>query len=151
MSKTTAKDQARTICRARFDSASRAALACAIVGLTALYGPTPLVAQIKFLPFSYLVLILTLSNNASTLGHSVRGFWHILFATIQVVPIAAFGWWLAAPAAAPPLGVAAVVAAVAAFLVVLPRSTHVTAKRIALAQITLVCTELIVGSDDTRH
>ncbi|CAA0836416.1 Unknown protein [Striga hermonthica] len=152
MLKTTAKDQARTICRARFDSASRGALACAIVGLTALYGPTRLMAQIKFLPLSYLMVILTLSNSASTLGHSVRGFWHILFATIQVVPIAALGQWLAAPAAvAPPLGVAAVVAAVAAFLVVLPRSTHVTAKRIALAQITLVCTELVVGTHDTRY
>ncbi|KAL3628617.1 hypothetical protein CASFOL_027663 [Castilleja foliolosa] len=152
MSKSTAKDHTQTIWRMRLCSALRAAFACAIVGVTTLHGPKPLVAYLKFPAFSYVIVIIILSNT-TTLGHALSGCWHAFYATIQVVPLAMLGRWLVSPSERVelPVGLAAFVAAVASFLVTLPESTHLTAKRIALGQIALICTEIVVISNKTSH
>lgn len=139
-------DHARTVWSMKLNSGIRAAFACAIIGCTTLYGPKCLRDQIKFPAFSYVTLILIVYD--ATLGDTLRGCWHAFCATAQVVPLAVAGRWLFDPAGLP-LGVVALVAAVASFLVVLPESTHQTAKRIALGQIVLVCTEAVIRSDKT--
>ncbi|GFP98371.1 hypothetical protein PHJA_001981000 [Phtheirospermum japonicum] len=153
MSKSTAKDHARIIWHMRLRSALRTALACAIVGGATLYGPKFLVNQIKFASISYVTVVVILSNNAATLGHALSGCWHALHASIQVVPLAMLGRWLVAPGSGGGMsaGVAAVAAAAASFLVTMPESTHVTAKRIALGLIATICTEVVVSSDETRY
>ncbi|KAK6146932.1 hypothetical protein DH2020_017844 [Rehmannia glutinosa] len=147
----TAKDHARIIWRMRLCSAFRAALACAIVGAATFYRPKFLADQLKFPAFSYVTVVLIVSD--ATLGDTLRGCWHALYATVQVVPLAMLGRWLVAPTASGgfPLGMAAIVVAMAAFLVVLPESTHLTAKRIALGQIALVCTEAVIARDDNKY
>ncbi|KAL3839549.1 hypothetical protein ACJIZ3_024140 [Penstemon smallii] len=130
----------------RLHSALRTALACAIVGGTTLYGPDFLVSQVKFVAFSYLTAILIVSD--ATLGDTLRGCWHALCATAQVVPLAMLARWFVDPKAGLPVGLAALAVAVASFLVALPESTHITAKRIAFGQIVIVCSDAVISSSD---
>ncbi|KAI3474080.1 hypothetical protein Pfo_028868 [Paulownia fortunei] len=147
----TAENRTRIMWCMRLHSAFRTALACAILGGATLYGPKFIVNQIKFAAFSYFTVVLIVSD--ATLGDTLRGCWHAFYATAQVVPLAMLGRWLVDPGARAglPVGMAALVVAVASFLVVLPESTHLTAKRIALGQIVLACTEAVISSDDTSY
>ncbi|GFP98370.1 hypothetical protein PHJA_001980900 [Phtheirospermum japonicum] len=136
----------------RLRSALRVALACAIVGGATLHGPKPLTDKLKFPAFSYVIVIIILSD-VMTLGHALSGCWHALYATAQVVPLAMLGRWLISPQGRGELSVAlaASVAAVASFLVALPKSTHLTAKWIALGRIALICTEVVISSNKASH
>ncbi|GER57252.1 p-hydroxybenzoic acid efflux pump subunit aaeB [Striga asiatica] len=127
--------------RMRLDSALRAALACASIGLATIYGPKLVAKEIKFAAFSYLTAVLIVYD--ATLGDALRGCWHAVCATAQVVPAAVLLRWAAAGAGVP-VGVAALAAAAASFAVALPECTHVTAKRIALGQVVLVCTDAVL-------
>ncbi|KAL3628616.1 hypothetical protein CASFOL_027662 [Castilleja foliolosa] len=153
MSKNTAKCHAQTVWQMRLRSALRTALACTIVAGATLHGPKTLANFLKYPALSYVTIILILSNNASMLGHTLSGCWHALHATLQVVPLAALARWLISPekGGGMPVGVAAAAASAASFAVTMPESTHMTAKRIALGQISLIFTELVVSIDDTGY
>ncbi|XP_051114232.1 uncharacterized protein LOC127239902 [Andrographis paniculata] len=127
--------------RMRVHSAFRAAMACAIVAAVAIYGPKPIADQIKFAAFSYLTAVIIVLPGA-TLGDTLGGLWHTLIATVQVVPLSMLGRW-AVTGREMGIGGAAVAVAIAAFLVALPESTHITAKRIAFGQIVIVCTDAV--------
>ncbi|KAG8374318.1 hypothetical protein BUALT_Bualt11G0119200 [Buddleja alternifolia] len=145
----TVAERYRIIWCMRLHSALRTALACAIVGGATMYGPKFLVREIKFAAFSYLTAVLIVSDAA--LGDTLKGCWHALCATVQVVPVAMLARWLIAPEVGIRVGTAALAVAVAAFVVALPEGTHMTAKRIAFGQIVLVCSDAVVsdggGSD----
>ncbi|KAH7866854.1 hypothetical protein Vadar_025828 [Vaccinium darrowii] len=92
----TAEDhRAQAVWRTRLGSAYRTALACTMVGCTTLYGPEPLRTQIPFPAFAYLTAILIVPD--ATLGDSVRGCWHAMCATAQVVPASILSLWLIGP------------------------------------------------------
>ncbi|KAG8376879.1 hypothetical protein BUALT_Bualt09G0110000 [Buddleja alternifolia] len=61
------------------------------------------------------------------------------------------GRWIMDPRASAglPVDIAALVVGVAAFLVALPRVTHLMTQRIAFGQIVLVCVDAVISSDDT--
>ncbi|KAL8039405.1 hypothetical protein ABFS82_10G033500 [Erythranthe guttata] len=143
------RSPARIMWAARLHSAVRAALACAVVGGATLYGPTFITDQIKFPAFSYVTVILITFDAATVLGGSLRGCWHAFCATAQVVPPAMAGRWLAGDKAGLSIWMAALATAAASFVIVLPESTHLTAKRIALGQLVLACTEAVITSDES--
>lgn len=128
----------------RLCSAIRAAFACAIVGGATLYGPNFLAHHIKFSAFSYLTTVIIVSDTYS-LGDTLRSCWHAFCATAMVVPLAMLWWWINGPMADLPPSMAAVGVAAAAFLVALPKFTHLTTKKIAFGQIILVCTVAVVN------
>ncbi|KAL0336836.1 UNVERIFIED_CONTAM: hypothetical protein Scaly_1958700 [Sesamum calycinum] len=132
----------------RLNSAVRTATACAIVGGATIYGPKPLVSEIKFAAFSYLTAVIIVSD--ASLGDTLRGCWHAFCATVQVVPLAMLARWIMGPTGGLHLGLVALVVAVAAFLVALPECTHLTAKRIAFGQIVLVCSDAVIGGGASR-
>ncbi|KAL2481527.1 hypothetical protein Adt_34493 [Abeliophyllum distichum] len=91
----TVAERGRIVWRMRLHSAFRTASACAIVGGTTLYGPESLRKQIKFPAFCYLTAILIVGD--ATLGDTLRGFWHAIYATIQVVPLSMLSLWILGP------------------------------------------------------
>ncbi|KAL2481529.1 hypothetical protein Adt_34495 [Abeliophyllum distichum] len=90
-------------------------------GGTTLYGPESLRTQIKFPAFCYFTAILIVGD--ATLGDTLRGFWHAIYATIQVVPLSMFSLWILGPGLLS-TSVAALAVALSSFLVALPESTH---------------------------
>ncbi|KAK4392235.1 hypothetical protein Sango_2001300 [Sesamum angolense] len=140
--------RSRIAWRMRLNSAVRTATACAIVGGATIYGPKPLVSEIKFAAFSYLTAVIIVSD--ASLGDTLKGCWHAFCATVQVVPLAMLARWIMGPTGGLQLGLVALVVAVAAFLVALPECTHLTAKRIAFGQIVLVCSDAVIGGGASR-
>ncbi|KAL3536385.1 hypothetical protein ACH5RR_004846 [Cinchona calisaya] len=141
MAATTVKGRCRTMWRMKLHSSFRAALACTIVGCTTLYGPAYLTRQITFPAFSYATAILIVSD--ANLGDTIRGCWHALYATIQVLPISILGLKVIGPARFTP-GIAAGLVALTSFLVALPNSTHVMSKRIGFGQLVIVCVDAVI-------
>ncbi|KAK6137254.1 hypothetical protein DH2020_029001 [Rehmannia glutinosa] len=128
-------DRAGAMWRRCLASAFRTAFACAIVGVATLYGPKVLNRQVAFPAFSYVTVILIVTD--ATLGDTLRGCWLALLATVQGVCPAILGLWLIGPARLTTSTTAALVA-VSAFVVALPENTHLISKRIALGQIVIV-------------
>lgn len=128
-------DRARAAWSCCLASALRMALACSIVGCTTLYGPTSLQHQVAFPAFSYLIVILLVTD--ATLGDTLHGCWLALYATVQSLGPAILSLWLIGPARFT-TGTISLAVALGAFVVVLPEGTHLITKRIALAQIVLV-------------
>ncbi|KAM7496570.1 hypothetical protein LguiA_020984 [Lonicera macranthoides] len=116
-------------------SAVRTALACTIVGVTTLYSPQALRQHITFPAFSYVTVILIVTD--ASLGDTLRGSWHALYATVQGVSPSIMSLWLIGPARLTIATTAAAVA-VSAFMVVALEKTHLVAKRIALGQIVII-------------
>ncbi|XP_059429245.1 uncharacterized protein LOC132163062 [Corylus avellana] len=129
-------------------SAFRTALACTIVCCTTLYGPAFLQRQIPFPAFSYVTAILIVSTDA-TLGDTLRGCWLALYATAQIAGPAILCLWLIGPARLSSLTTALAVA-LCAFVVVLPESTHLVAKRIALGQSVILYVIAFIDGADTE-
>ena len=77
-------------------SAFRTILACTKVGCTTIYGPTPVRRFLTYPSFSYVTTILIVSD--ATLGDALRGCWHALFVTIQVLVPSIPSLWLIGPA-----------------------------------------------------
>ncbi|TXG58579.1 hypothetical protein EZV62_016408 [Acer yangbiense] len=132
--------------RVRLASASRTALACGIVGYTTLYGPEPLQRIPEFTAFSYVTTILIVSD--ATLGDALRGFWQALYATVLVVILSILCLWSIGPGRFNS-GLAAAVVAVTSFVVALPESTDLLAKRIAFGQIVIVCVCTVIHGAET--
>ncbi|KAL8115715.1 hypothetical protein AgCh_022275 [Apium graveolens] len=128
-------------------SAFRTALACGIVGGITLFGPISIRRQISLPAFSYVTVIIIIVD--ATLGDTFRGCWYALYATIQGVCPAILWLWVLPPARLTTF-ITSVLVAVNAFAVVLPKSTHTIAKRIALGQIVLVYVIGYINGVDTE-
>ncbi|TXG74021.1 hypothetical protein EZV62_002600 [Acer yangbiense] len=126
-------------------SGFRAALACTIVGLLTLYGPPSLRRQVAFPAFSYVTVILIVTD--ATLGDTLQGCWLALYATIQTVGPAILSLWLIGPARFTS-STTALAVALAAYVVALPEGTHLIAKRIALGQIVIT---YVIGFINGEH
>ncbi|XP_015874136.3 uncharacterized protein LOC107411123 [Ziziphus jujuba] len=126
---------ARALWRTCLASAFRSALACTLVGFTTLYGPASLRRQVAFPAFSYVTVILVITD--ATLGDTLRGCWLALYATVQSLGPAMLSLWLIGPARLSSSTTATAVA-LGSFVVAMPERTHLVAKRIALGQIVVV-------------
>ncbi|RXI02287.1 hypothetical protein DVH24_026817 [Malus domestica] len=119
----------------RLQAAFRTILACTIVYTTTLYGPQPLRRLVAYPAYSYLTTILIVSD--ATLGEALRGFWHALYACIQVLILSILSLQLIGPAHFSYF-VSSLAVALCAFVVALPGATHLMSKRIAFGQIVIV-------------
>ncbi|KAL1552728.1 hypothetical protein AAHA92_13492 [Salvia divinorum] len=140
-------DRARDMWRRCLASAFRTALACTIVGVATLCGPGFVSRHVAFPAFSYVTVILIVTD--ATLGDALRGCWLALYATALGVFPGILGLWLIGPGRLTAATTSAVVAA-SAFVVALPESTHLVAKRIALGQIVLVYVVAFINGDRTE-
>ncbi|XP_038717511.1 uncharacterized protein LOC120010750 [Tripterygium wilfordii] len=131
---TTQHSRTQTLWQTCLVSAYHTALACTIVGCTTLYGPAILTNQIAYPAFSYVTVILVITD--ATLGDTVRGCWLALYATVISIGPAILSLWLIGPGRLTS-GTTALAVTLAAFVVVLPEGTHLIAKRIALGQIVI--------------
>ncbi|KAM1271612.1 hypothetical protein ACFX2I_032516 [Malus domestica] len=119
----------------RLQAAFRTILACTIVYTTTLYGPQPLRRLVAYPAYSYLTTILIVSD--ATLGEALRGFWHALYACIQVLILSILSLQLIGPTHFSYF-VSSLAVALCAFVVALPGATHLMSKRIAFGQIVIV-------------
>ncbi|KAL9247683.1 hypothetical protein vseg_021090 [Gypsophila vaccaria] len=135
----------QVIWKSSLNSAFRTALACVIVGCTTLYGPECITNQVAFPAFSYVVVILIITN--ATLGDTIRGCWQALCATIQTVCPALLCLSLVGPTRLTETSTSMVLA-IAAFFIALPEWTHIVTKRIALGQLVII---YVVGYINAEH
>lgn len=138
---TTVAGRSRAMWRMKLHSAFRTALACAIVCCTTLYGPAYFKRGIRFPAFSYVTAILIVSD--ANLGDTIRGCWHVFYATLQVLPLSILGLRVIGTARFSPSTAAGMVM-LTAFLVALPNSTHLMSKRIAFGQIVIVYVDAVI-------
>ncbi|MBA0760688.1 hypothetical protein Gotri_023416 [Gossypium trilobum] len=139
-------DSSQAPWRLRLGSALRTVLACSIVGCTTLYGPESVRHTITFPAFSYVTTILIVSD--ATLGDALRGCWHVLCASIQVILPSMLILRLIGPSRFN-FGLAAVAVALSSFLIALPGSTHLTAKRIAFGQTVIIYVGAVIQGAKT--
>ncbi|XVE79612.1 hypothetical protein DITRI_Ditri14bG0072300 [Diplodiscus trichospermus] len=140
-------NRARVVWRTCLASAFRTALACIIVGITTLYGPASLQRQVAFPAFSYVTVILVVTD--ATLGDTLHGCWLALYASVQSLGPAMLSLWLIGPAKFSNETTALAVA-LGGLVVVLPKSTHLIAKRIALGQIVIVYVVGFINGEQTE-
>ncbi|KAJ4704730.1 p-hydroxybenzoic acid efflux pump subunit aaeB [Melia azedarach] len=146
MAARTTADSIRELWRVRLASALRTTLACTIVGCTTLYGPENLLCIPASPAYSYVVTILIVSD--VTLGGTFRGCWHAFYATLQIMIPAIPSLWLIGPGRFIP-GLAAAAVTLMAFMVALPESTPLMAKRIAFGEIVIVCVGTVIHGAET--
>lgn len=139
-------DHARAAWKSCTASAFRTALACTIVGCITLFGPASFKHQIEFPSFSYVTVILIVTD--ATLGDALRGCWHAFYASIFGVCPAILSLWLIGPARLTASTTAAAVA-LSAFIVVLQEKSHLISKRIALGQIVIVYVLAFINGSKT--
>ncbi|MBA0824231.1 hypothetical protein Goarm_020911 [Gossypium armourianum] len=139
-------DSSQAPWRLRLGSPLRTVLACSIVGCTTLYGPESVRHTITFPAFSYVTTILIVSD--ATLGDALRGCWHVLCASIQVILPSMLILRLIGPSRFN-FGLAAVAVALSSFLIALPGSTHLTAKRIAFGQTVIIYVGAVIQGAKT--
>lgn len=142
----TTDEQTRALWGVRLASAFRTILACTIVASTTLYGPAPVRHLLEYPAFSYVTTILIVSD--ATLGDALRGCWHALLATAQVMTLSILSLWVIGPARFT-VGLAAVAVGINAFVVAVPESTHLMSKRIAFGQIVIVYVGAVVHGAQT--
>ncbi|XP_024191216.1 uncharacterized protein LOC112195094 [Rosa chinensis] len=123
--------------RVRLCSAFRTILACTVIYLTTLYAPETLKQLVAHPAYSYLTTILIVSADA-TLGDALKGFWHALYACVQVLSLSILSLQLIGPALFTSHVIAALAVAVTTFIVALPEVTSLMCKRIAFGQIVIV-------------
>ncbi|KAI3508065.1 hypothetical protein L1887_23065 [Cichorium endivia] len=145
--KMVAPSHAGAIWRERLGSALRTAMACTIIGCTALYGPDPVRHQIQYPSVAYVTAILIVSD--ATLGTTLRGSFYALCATILVLPSSILCLWAVGPSRFTEVSAAAAVT-LSAFLVALPEFLPLLAKRIAFVQLVIIYVGAVVrgGSAD---
>ncbi|KAL5549995.1 hypothetical protein UlMin_000171 [Ulmus minor] len=139
-------EQNRAIWRVRLVSALRTIIACTIVGCTTLYGPAPVRRVLTYPAISYVTAILIVSE--ATLGDTMRGFCQNLYATVQVLFPSWLSLWIIGPARLT-RELAALAVAISSFVVALPESTPLLAKRLAFGQIVIVCVGTVVHGSST--
>ncbi|XP_010543320.1 PREDICTED: uncharacterized protein LOC104816285 [Tarenaya hassleriana] len=142
----------RAVWLKRLELALRTALSCLLVSLTTLYGPEPLKHFTKFPAFSYLTTIIILSSNHdSSLGDVLRGCVHASYATFQMMGLALVSLRMVPPAWLSSSPVAAAAVALAVFIVALPESTSLLAKRVAFGQIVILYVSLVIFEGEPVH
>ncbi|XVF68728.1 hypothetical protein PTKIN_Ptkin11bG0025000 [Pterospermum kingtungense] len=139
--------RARVVWRTCLASALRTALACTIVGIVTLYGPPSFQRQVALPAFSYVTVILIVTD--ATLGDTLHACWLALYASVQSLGPAMLSLWLIGPAKLTN-GTTALAVALGGLVVVLPESTHLIAKRIALGQIVLVYVIGFINGEQTE-
>ncbi|KAJ4840999.1 hypothetical protein Tsubulata_018691, partial [Turnera subulata] len=142
----TSHDPTTALWLTRLGSALRTTLACTIVGCTTLYCPASLRHLLAYPAFSYVTTLLIVSD--ATLGGTLRGCCHALYASVQVIIPSMLILGVIGPARFTN-GLAAVAVAVSAFLVALPESTPLLAKRIAFGQIVIVYVGTVIHGAQT--
>ncbi|GMI64316.1 hypothetical protein like AT2G28780 [Hibiscus trionum] len=140
-------NRAWALWRTVLSSAFRTALACSIIGVATLYGPASFRNQVAFPAFSYVTAILVVTD--ATLGDTLHGIWLAIYASVQSLGPAMLSLWLIGPAKLSN-GTTALAVALAGMIVVLPESTHMIAKRIALGQIVIVYVIGFINGDQTQ-
>lgn len=145
-----ATDRAKVIWRMKLHSAFRTAFACTIVGTTTLYGPSCIRSTVSFPAFSYLTAILIVSD--ANLGDTIRGCCHAFYAILQVLPLSMlsvmiirhyYNSFSISPVRVINLNaVAAFMVALTSFLLGLPKTTPLLAKRIAFGQIVVLFVDI---------
>ncbi|GFS37897.1 hypothetical protein Acr_00g0054680 [Actinidia rufa] len=120
-SKTYRFERAQEAWRSNLLTAFRTALACIIVGGVTLYGPACITRQ----------LVCVLCQLSKGIGPAILSLWLIGPARLTTTTTA-------------------LAVAVSAFVVVLPESTHLVAKRIALGQIVIVYVMAFIKGGDTQ-
>ncbi|XP_017700658.2 uncharacterized protein LOC103716990 [Phoenix dactylifera] len=130
-----ATNHGRSLWRSRLGSSLRTALACTIVGVATIYSPSVLRSHLTFPAFSYVTAILIAGE--ATLGDSLHGAASALYGTVLGVLPAMLALFLIRPDG---FSIAATTLAVvlSSFVVALPGSTDLIAKRIALGQIVII-------------
>ncbi|KAF9665499.1 hypothetical protein SADUNF_Sadunf16G0129100 [Salix dunnii] len=141
-------DRARAVWQRCLASAFRTALACTIVGCTTLYGPAAVQHYIAFPAFSYVNVILIVTD--AILGDALHGCWLALYATIQSVGASLPSLWLISSARFTN-GTISLAVALGAFVVAFPEGTHLIAKRIALGQIVIMYVIAFINGVDTHE
>lgn len=156
-----AADRAKVMWRMKLHSAIRTAIACTIIGCTTLYGPSSIRSAVTFPAFSYLTAILIVSD--ANLGDTIKGCCHAFYAILQVVPLSILSlliirqyyyyiYSLSSSSAAAGeeevvinvnVGVAAFMVVLTSFLVGLPESTPLLAKRIGFGQIVILFVHIV--------
>ncbi|KAK1412675.1 hypothetical protein QVD17_34115 [Tagetes erecta] len=139
--KAVAPPHATAIWRERLSSAFRTAIACTIIGCTALYGPDHVRHQIQYPSVAYVTAILIVSD--ATLGTTLRGAWHALCATVLVVPSTMLCLWIVGTSRFTETG-ATMAVGLSAFLVALPECLPILTKRIAFAQLVIIYVGAVV-------
>lgn len=139
--------RARAAWRAYLAAAFRTAAACAIVACATLYGPASFRGLVGFPAFSYVTVILIVTD--ASLGDTLRGCWLALYATAQSLGPAMLSLWLIDPSRLT-RSVTSLTVALGAFVVALPESTHLVSKRIALGQIVIVYVIGFIHGDKTE-
>ncbi|KAL4558527.1 hypothetical protein LXL04_036728 [Taraxacum kok-saghyz] len=142
---------AGAIWRERLGSALRTAIACTIIGCTALYGPQHIRYQIQYPSVAYVTAILIVSD--VTLGTTLRGSFYALCATVLVLPSSILCLWAVGPPRLTEGGAAAAVA-LSSFLVALPEFLPVLVKRLAFVQLVIIYVGAVVrggGADMVTH
>ncbi|KAL8225039.1 hypothetical protein R6Q57_017597 [Mikania cordata] len=132
---------AGAIWRETLGSAFRTAIACTIIGCTALYGPDPVRHQIQYPSVAYVTAILIVSD--ATLGTTLRGSWHALCATLLVVPSSILCLWVVGTSRFTEVG-ATFAVGLSAFVVALPECLPILTKRIAFAQLVIIYVGVVV-------
>ncbi|KAJ7972538.1 p-hydroxybenzoic acid efflux pump subunit aaeB [Quillaja saponaria] len=143
---TTPTDQRKELWRVRLASALRTTLACTIVGCTTLHGSPQLQRLLEYPAFSYVTTILIVPD--ATLGDTFRGCWHVFYANFQVMTLSMLTLWVIGPTRFT-TSMAALAVAVTAFVVALPKSTHLTCKQIAFGQIVIVYVGTVIHGAQT--
>ncbi|CAH1447125.1 unnamed protein product [Lactuca virosa] len=136
-----APPHAGAIWRERLASALRTAIACTIIGCTALYGPQHIRNQIQYPSVAYVTAILIVSD--ATLGTTLRGAFFAFCATALVLPSSILCLWAVGPSRFTESGAAAAVA-LSAFLVAVPEFLPLLAKRIAFVQLVIIYVGAVV-------
>ncbi|KAL8232947.1 hypothetical protein R6Q57_002725 [Mikania cordata] len=132
---------AGAIWRERLGSAYRTAIACTIIGCTALYGPEPVRHQIQYPSVAYVTAILIVSD--ATLGTTLRGSWQALCATMLVVPSTVLCLSVVGPSRFNEAG-ASIAVGLSAFVVSLPECLPILTKRIAFVQLVIIYVGVVV-------
>nr|XP_043635540.1 uncharacterized protein LOC122606746 [Erigeron canadensis] len=133
------------IWRERLGSAFRTAIACTIIGCTALYGPDQVRNQIQYPSVAYVTAILIVSD--ATLGTTLRGSWQAFCATVLVVPSTILCLWMVGPDRFTEVG-AAIAVTISAFLVAVPEYLPILTKRIGFAQLVIIYVGAVVRGPD---
>uniref|UniRef100_A0A7N0TYJ5 Integral membrane bound transporter domain-containing protein n=1 Tax=Kalanchoe fedtschenkoi TaxID=63787 RepID=A0A7N0TYJ5_KALFE len=139
--------QGRAWWMSRLGCGLRTVIACTIVASITLYGPMKIRRIPSYPAFGYLTVILVVPQR--TLGDTLGSFWHVLYATIQVMPAAIVSLMVMKPGEDISYAKAAVAIAVSSFMVGLPKSSSLLTKRIAFVQIVLVYAGAVIHGKST--
>ncbi|CAN6472299.1 unnamed protein product [Victoria cruziana] len=121
--------------KSRIGSAFRTGWACVMVGLAIEFYNARLHHPMDFQPFAYLTATLIIGE--ACLGEAMQGAALALYGIVQGACPAFLILWMMGPSSLSACTVTLVVT-VSGFVVSLPKSTHIVAKRVALGQIVIV-------------